>query len=176
MPSLPIGPNRDPGHGSAPGRHGNLGQQTDKALMYVNYYRIQRLPSRSDRWRTTGAHGSRCDMYSKQWRWARTKIRHMVNLGVALKAYNCRIPQRNLGHVTPLDALKAWRAKAPDLFKKRPKDLPGLDTGFPFTPSFQWRLLAQRDLNVMPCQHNKGPAGFQLPPDASQVLVAFEFF
>ena len=54
--------------------------------MYVNYYRIRRLPSRSDRWRTTGVHGSRCDMYSKQWRWARTKIRHMVNLGVALKA------------------------------------------------------------------------------------------
>ena len=45
-----------------------------------------------------------------------------------VKVYNCRIPQRNLGHVTPLDALKAWRAKAPDLFKKRPKDLPGLDT------------------------------------------------
>ncbi len=44
-----------------------------------------------------------------------------------VKVYNCRIPQRNLGHVTPLDALKAWRAKAPDLFKKRPKDLPGLD-------------------------------------------------
>ena len=43
-----------------------------------------------------------------------------------VKGYNCHIPQRNLGHLTPLDALKAWRDKAPDLFKKRPKDLPGL--------------------------------------------------
>ena len=28
----------------------------------------------------------------------------------------------------PLDALKSWRAKSPDLFKKRPKNLPGLDS------------------------------------------------
>jgi hypothetical protein len=27
-----------------------------------------------------------------------------------------------------LDALKSWRAKSPDLFKKRPKNLPGLDS------------------------------------------------
>ena len=44
-----------------------------------------------------------------------------------VKGYNCRIPQRNLGHATPLDALKTWRAKRPELFKKRPKDLAGLD-------------------------------------------------
>lgn len=44
-----------------------------------------------------------------------------------VKVYNCRIPQRNLGHVTPLDALKTWRTKRPELFKKRPKDLAGLD-------------------------------------------------
>ena len=45
-----------------------------------------------------------------------------------VKVYNCRIPQRNLGHITPLDALKSWHAKAPGLFNKRPKDVPGLDT------------------------------------------------
>jgi transposase InsO family protein len=45
-----------------------------------------------------------------------------------VKVYNCRIPQRNLGHITPLDALKSWRAKAPGLFNKQPKDVPGLDT------------------------------------------------
>ena len=43
------------------------------------------------------------------------------------KTYNCRIPQRNLGHITPLNALKSWHAKAPHLFNKRPKDVPGLD-------------------------------------------------
>jgi transposase InsO family protein len=44
-----------------------------------------------------------------------------------VKVYNCRIPQRALGHLAPLDSLKAWYSKAPQLFKKRPKDLPGLD-------------------------------------------------
>ena len=44
-----------------------------------------------------------------------------------VKVYNTRIPQRALDHHTPLDALKSWRAKSPDLFKKRPKNLPGLD-------------------------------------------------
>lgn len=44
-----------------------------------------------------------------------------------VNVYNCRIPQRALGHLTPLDSLKTWRAKSPALFKKRPKDLPGLD-------------------------------------------------
>ena len=45
-----------------------------------------------------------------------------------VKVYNTRIPQRALDHHTPLDALKSWRAKSPDLFKKRPKNLPGLDS------------------------------------------------
>jgi transposase InsO family protein len=45
-----------------------------------------------------------------------------------VKVYNCRIPQRALGHLTPLDSLKTWRSKNPQLFKKRPKDVPGLDT------------------------------------------------
>ncbi|MGL4190307.1 MAG: IS3 family transposase, partial [Sphaerotilus sulfidivorans] len=44
-----------------------------------------------------------------------------------VKVYNTRIPQRALDHHTPLDALQSWRAKSPDLFKKRPKNLPGLD-------------------------------------------------
>lgn len=43
------------------------------------------------------------------------------------KIYNHRIPQRALGHITPLAALKSWHAKAPQLFNKRPKDVPGLD-------------------------------------------------
>jgi transposase InsO family protein len=57
-----------------------------------------------------------------------------------VKVYNTRIPQRALDHHTPLDALKSWRAKSPDLFKKRPKNLPGLDkyaslAGLPNTKS-----------------------------------------
>jgi transposase InsO family protein len=63
---------------------------------------------------------------------AQTRNAHAAELASTLteyvKVYNCRIPQRNLGHVTPLDALKTWRAKKPELFKKRPKDVPGLDT------------------------------------------------
>ena len=62
-----------------------------------------------------------------------------------VKVYNTRIPQRALDHHTPLDALKSWRAKSPDLFKKRPKNLPGLDTyeaagnqSLPSSSSFLW--------------------------------------
>ena len=51
-----------------------------------------------------------------------------------VKVYNTRIPQRALDHHTPLDALKSWRAKSPDLFKKRPKNLPGLDI-YPVQPA-----------------------------------------
>ena len=62
---------------------------------------------------------------------AQTRFRSAAELEQTLlnyvKVYNCRIPQRNLGHITPLDALKSWRAKAPGCFNKRPKDVPGLD-------------------------------------------------
>jgi hypothetical protein len=36
-----------------------------------------------------------------------------------LHAYNHHIPQRALGHVAPIDALKRWRTKKPALFVKR---------------------------------------------------------
>ena len=35
------------------------------------------------------------------------------------KLYNNQIPQRALGHITPVDALKDWQKKRPELFKKR---------------------------------------------------------
>ena len=44
-----------------------------------------------------------------------------------VKVYNCRIPQRALGHLCPMQCLEAWYSKAPSLFNKQPKDLPGLD-------------------------------------------------
>ena len=34
------------------------------------------------------------------------------------RTYNQQIPQRNLGHVTPVQALKQWQEKGPDLFVK----------------------------------------------------------
>jgi len=32
--------------------------------------------------------------------------------------YNHHIPQRNLGHITPVEALKNWQKTHPHLFKK----------------------------------------------------------
>jgi len=43
-------------------------------------------------------------------------------------AYNHQIPQRSLGHITPIEALKQWQKKRPDLFSKRVYNLTGLDT------------------------------------------------
>lgn len=43
-----------------------------------------------------------------------------------MRIYNHHIPQRALGHVAPVQALKDWQAKKPDLFKKKVYDLSGL--------------------------------------------------
>jgi len=45
-----------------------------------------------------------------------------------LKIYNDHIPQRNIGHLTPIQKLKEWHQKKPELFKKNDYDLSGLDT------------------------------------------------
>ena len=44
-----------------------------------------------------------------------------------LKIYNYHIPQRNIGHLTPVQKLKEWHKKNPKLFKKNVYDLSGLD-------------------------------------------------
>ncbi len=44
------------------------------------------------------------------------------------KTYNHLIPQRALKHLSPVQALKDWRAKKPELFVKRVYNQPGLDT------------------------------------------------
>ncbi len=49
-------------------------------------------------------------------------------LGRYAKLYNHHIPQRALGHITPVAALKAWQKSHPDLFCKRVYNLTGLDT------------------------------------------------
>lgn len=44
------------------------------------------------------------------------------------KVYNHHIVQRNLGHLTPVKAMKNWYKEKPEIFKKRVYDQPGLDT------------------------------------------------
>jgi len=41
--------------------------------------------------------------------------------------YNHRIPQRALDHLSPVQALKQWRTRRPDLFVKRVYEQSGLD-------------------------------------------------
>lgn len=45
-----------------------------------------------------------------------------------VKVYNQHIPQKALGHIPPLQAMKNWYQKHPNLFKKRVYNLAGLDT------------------------------------------------
>jgi transposase InsO family protein len=45
-----------------------------------------------------------------------------------LLTYNHHIPQRSLGHLTPVDALKHWRKKKPELFVKHVYKQAELDT------------------------------------------------
>ena len=45
-----------------------------------------------------------------------------------LLTYNHHIPQRALGHLSPVDALKSWRVKKPELFLKRVYKQAELDT------------------------------------------------
>lgn len=45
-----------------------------------------------------------------------------------VNVYNQHIPQKALGHVPPLQAMKNWYQKHPNLFKKRVYNLAGLDT------------------------------------------------
>jgi transposase InsO family protein len=44
-----------------------------------------------------------------------------------LKLYNHHIPQRAIGAKTPIQALKEWQKKKPELFVKRVFDQTGLD-------------------------------------------------
>jgi len=47
-------------------------------------------------------------------------------LRLYLDAYNHRIPQRTVDHKSPIQALKAWRVKKPELFVKRVYEQAGL--------------------------------------------------
>ena len=52
-------------------------------------------------------------------------------LKLYLSTYNHSIPQRALGHQTPIRALKDWQQKKPELFAKRVYEQTGLDTPGP---------------------------------------------
>jgi hypothetical protein len=58
--------------------------------------------------------------------------RHRAELASTLNnylhGYNHHIPQRALGHVSPIDALNSWRTKKPELFVKRVYEQAELDT------------------------------------------------
>ncbi|MFZ1573731.1 MAG: IS481 family transposase, partial [Chromatiaceae bacterium] len=42
--------------------------------------------------------------------------------------YNHHIPQRALGHLSPVQARQDWQERCPALFKKQVYNLTGLDT------------------------------------------------
>ena len=41
--------------------------------------------------------------------------------------YNQHLPQKALGHIAPIDAMKSWHAERPDLFHRKPRNHPGPD-------------------------------------------------
>jgi len=49
------------------------------------------------------------------------------NLLQYVKVYNQHIPQKALGHIPPLQALKNWQKSNPEIFRKRVYNLAGLD-------------------------------------------------
>ena len=54
-----------------------------------------------------------------------------------VKTYNQQIPQRALNHRSPVQALKEWQQKKPELFKKRVYNQAGLDN---YPQRFDWRI------------------------------------
>lgn len=42
--------------------------------------------------------------------------------------YNHHLPQKAIGHITPVEALKKWYADQPELFASKPRNRPGPDT------------------------------------------------
>ena len=63
---------------------------------------------------------------------ATTRFRSREDLQTTIeryvKLYNDHLPQRALGHWTPLQAPRAWRKDRPELFVRRPNNQTGLDS------------------------------------------------
>ena len=62
---------------------------------------------------------------------ATTRFRSREDLQTTLeryeKLYNDHLPQRALGHKTPLQAIRAWQQERPELFTGKRKNQTGLD-------------------------------------------------
>lgn len=62
---------------------------------------------------------------------ATTRFRSREDLQTTIerygKLYNEHLPQKALGHKTPLQAIRMWREQKPDLFIRKPKNQTGLD-------------------------------------------------
>ena len=62
---------------------------------------------------------------------ATTRFRSREDLQTTIeryvKLYNDHLPQRALGHQTPLQALRIWRKDRPEMFVRRPNNQAGLD-------------------------------------------------
>ncbi len=63
---------------------------------------------------------------------ATTRFEAAANLEETLtryvRWYNHQIPQKALGHISPVEALKDWQKQRPELFKMKVYNLTGLDT------------------------------------------------
>lgn len=63
---------------------------------------------------------------------ATTRFRSREDLQTTIsrygKLYNEHLPQHALGHQTPLQAIRAWREKKPELFVRKPKNQTALDS------------------------------------------------
>jgi len=42
--------------------------------------------------------------------------------------YNHHLPQKALGHLPPIEAMKKWYTEKPDLFSAKPRNRPGPDS------------------------------------------------
>jgi len=67
-----------------------------------------------------------------------------------VKTYNQQIPQRALNplnHRSPVQALKEWQQKKPELFKKRVYNQTGLDSYQGIQKNFRAKKLAKKRIN-----------------------------
>ena len=62
----------------------------------------------------------------------RTHVESARELKAALlqyvRVYNYSMPQKSIGHISPVQSLKRWQDTHPELFKKRVYNQTGLDT------------------------------------------------
>ncbi len=64
--------------------------------------------------------------------WAKTQFNSAYQLEQTLinyaYVYNHQIPQKTLGHISPVQSLKNWQRQCPERFNKRVYNFTGLDT------------------------------------------------